>query len=74
MGVSAVHKGLITMYETPLDSEVEYAGCKAKSRVASIMAVLLTALILQTLLTGYEEEVMKEDVESNEDEVQADVV
>ena len=74
VGVSVVYKELITLAETHVDCEVEDAEGKAKSRVASSMAELLTALRLQKLSTGSDEGVMEEDGESNEDDLQEDVM
>ena len=53
-----------------IESEVEDAKGKARSRVAAIMDTLLTSLRLQMLLTGSYKGVMEEDGDINEDEVQ----
>ena len=53
-----------------IESEVEDAKGKARSRVAASMDKLLTSLRLQTLSTGSYKGVMEEDGDINEDEVQ----
>ena len=58
--MSAVHKELINLAATHLDSEVGDAKGKAKSRVSASMAVFLTALRLQVLSNGYDEGFMEE--------------
>ena len=57
-----------------IESEVEDAKGKARSRVAASMDKLLTSLRLQTLSTGSYKGVMEEDGDINEDEVQYDVM
>ena len=74
VGVSAFYKELITLDEARLDSEVEDARGKAKLRVAVRIAALLKYLRLRTLPTGSDKGVMEEDGDSNEDDVQEDVM
>ena len=74
VGVSAVNKYPITLAATHVDSELEDTKGKAKSRVAAIMAVFLTALGIRNLSTGSDEGVMDEDGGSNDDDVQEDMM
>ena len=53
---------------------MEDAGGKSKSSVATSMATLLSASILQTLLTGSDEGVMEEYGERNEYDLQEDAM
>ena len=69
MGERAVYKELITLAATNLDSELEDSKGKAKSRVASSMTELLTALRLLRLSTGSDKGFMGEDAEIIEDDV-----